>query len=888
MTAAVTKSVNVKFTQNGAQTVTREVNKMGRAAKGTTTQVSSLQSALLKVGGFAAITLALRKATTAALDFGTAMAEVSTLLPDDKDMATLTRSVKELSIAFGKSPTEEAKALYQIISAGASTATEATATLTAANKLAIAGITDVVSAADALTGTMNAYGDAISGAQEVSDKFFQTVKLGKTTVGELSASIGLVSPIAAEMGVSLDSVLAATASLTKSNVKTAVSMRGLRQIMVSVNKPTSEAAALAKKLEINFTGAALKAQGFAKFLNTVKEATKGSQEQLGLLFGNVEALLPVMKLTGSAADDFASNLESIANSAGASDEAFAKIAATAEFKLNKAMARFEVLIIDIGSVIAEVVAPAALLLADNLDVLAVALLGVTAALVALNFTSFITGITAATVATIAFTTALLVNPIFLITTAIAAAVIAIIKLNNQFHILDVAWEILKNSLLIGWNTIKIAVTEQIGVYQDFISSVNNGLFEIQKGFVEAKLAFERIFGTDEGVTALEKSLSFIQEEQRQYNILVEENKAARIGNVDALKEENKALQDIISTEAERWAKRRQAEEEGNAPGGGGADTGGGAGTDTGAALAQADAQSKLNKALERGLQLTKSLRTADEIYRDRLKEINELLEQGAISQETYNRALNKYDEELEGANKESEVFSNTLQSIIDGSTSASDIFVMAAKQIVNALLDMTFEAQKTKDAFSDLGSILSGGRSTGGIASFIGQALASVFGPSPTPTATAGGIRGLQPSLPSGSEFGGATILTANGGVHQAGRLHKFQLGGVIQTPTTFPLAGGNTGVMSEAAPEAIMPLNRGKNGRLGVDATGTGANVSVNIIDQRQSGQDAQVSESRDASGNRQITVLIRDTVRKGFSDGAFDKNMKVFGLARAGTRRN
>ena len=69
----------------------------------------------------------------------------------------------------------------------------------------------------------------------------------------------------------------------------------------------------------------------------------------------------------------------------------------------------------------------------------------------------------------------------------------------------------------------------------------------------------------------------------------------------------------------------------------------------------------------------------------------------------------------------------------------------------------------------------------------------------------------------------------ANGGVFQNGNVVPFANGGVVGSPTYFPMSGGRTGLMGEAGPEAIMPLKRGKNGKLGVVAEGGGETVVVN-----------------------------------------------------------
>lgn len=74
----------------------------------------------------------------------------------------------------------------------------------------------------------------------------------------------------------------------------------------------------------------------------------------------------------------------------------------------------------------------------------------------------------------------------------------------------------------------------------------------------------------------------------------------------------------------------------------------------------------------------------------------------------------------------------------------------------------------------------------------------------------------------------GGLLPFAKGASFAQGRVQPFASGGVVSSPVAFPMRGGNTGLMGEAGPEAIMPLARGPDGKLGVRGAGGGAAVNV------------------------------------------------------------
>lgn len=121
-----------------------------------------------------------------------------------------------------------------------------------------------------------------------------------------------------------------------------------------------------------------------------------------------------------------------------------------------------------------------------------------------------------------------------------------------------------------------------------------------------------------------------------------------------------------------------------------------------------------------------------------------------------------------------------------------------------------------------------------------------------------------------------AEFSTASGGFDYAGYDAAFNAGmadaglfakggaftnGVYNSPTLFKFAnGGQFGVMGEAGPEAVMPLRRGPDGSLGVDAEGIGGNnVVVNVIN--NSNAQASVNQRETRQGT-EIDVLIDQTV--------------------------
>jgi len=104
----------------------------------------------------------------------------------------------------------------------------------------------------------------------------------------------------------------------------------------------------------------------------------------------------------------------------------------------------------------------------------------------------------------------------------------------------------------------------------------------------------------------------------------------------------------------------------------------------------------------------------------------------------------------------------------------------------------------------------------------------------------------------------GEVIPSAKGNVFARNKIVPYAYGGIVNRPTIFPMANG-AGLMGEAGPEAIMPLKRGANGKLGVQATGGVGNIIVNVD---ASGTSVEGDEQNGRELGRMISIAVQSEI--------------------------
>ena len=112
---------------------------------------------------------------------------------------------------------------------------------------------------------------------------------------------------------------------------------------------------------------------------------------------------------------------------------------------------------------------------------------------------------------------------------------------------------------------------------------------------------------------------------------------------------------------------------------------------------------------------------------------------------------------------------------------------------------------------------------------------------------------------PSTTSFIKNPFKNANGNVFAKNKIVPYKLGGIIDSPRIFPMENG-IGLMGEAGPESVMPLKRGKDGKLGVISHGGGVgNIVVNVD---ASGSSAEGDEEQSEEFGELLGSVIRSTI--------------------------
>jgi len=223
--------------------------------------------------------------------------------------------------------------------------------------------------------------------------------------------------------------------------------------------------------------------------------------------------------------------------------------------------------------------------------------------------------------------------------------------------------------------------------------------------------------------------------------------------------------------------------------------------------------------------------------------LNTALEEGIITQQQYKDMMAQVEAqygELNEATQEhivtmgdfassmAQTMSNAFMGIIDGTKSVGDAIQEMIKKIIAEFIKLAI----------------------------INPIINSIFG-----------------SIPG---FSFLPSFFAKGGAFSKGRVLPFADGGVVDSTMAFPMSGGKTGIMGEAGPEAILPLKRGPDGRLGVEASGGGGGQRPIVFNMNYSFQGGITEQDLARATPKIVEQTKRSVVESVQRGGTFAKSLR------------
>ena len=391
--------------------------------------------------GATAVSVALiavgKEVVEASTKFEAAYARTQTIMDEaEVSVRDMRRDVLQLSQDSAMAATDVSDAVYNAISGSVATK-DAVAFVDQANKLSVAGFTSLASATDIMTTTLNAYGLSADKVGGISNVLISTQNLGKTTVNELSESMGRAISTASAYGVDLQNLSTAYVELTRGGIQT----RMATTYLAGMFNELGDAGSKVGKIIAEQTGSSfgqLMAQGWSlgDVLQVLSDTVDGNAEAMMGLWGSQEAGKAANAIMTQSVEDFNAVLsqmnQEMAGTTGTTEKAYETMTSTSEFidrRLSNSVTNLGIAFGDglnpplnaIKSLLADVIEGFTGFLNDHPAVRAAIsglAVGITVATLALGV--YTIGAKAAEKATLALTAAMDTNPIFLIITAIAA------------------------------------------------------------------------------------------------------------------------------------------------------------------------------------------------------------------------------------------------------------------------------------------------------------------------------------------------------------------------------------------------------------------------------------------------------------------------------------
>ncbi|RJX81258.1 phage tail tape measure protein [Pseudomonas sp. LS-2] len=291
-------------------------------------------------GGFA---LAATRSFSTFASFQQQIAGINTITDLTQDqLHDLSDGIRALSRDTGKSASESAAAVYDLLGSGVATA-DALDVLALSTKAAVAGMSETKTAAGVGVSIVNAYGESISNLGLRYDQLFVAIQDGVVSFDQLAAGLGQVLPTAAAANVSFAEVAAAIARMTVQGIQAPIAITALRSAINQLASPAVEARKAMAGLGIEW-------KGLSATLQQVADKKLGF-DALAQIIPDTEGRTAILALTKDYTS-FVDEVKKVEGAAGATERAYSIMKATPQAQVEKFKAALEDLSNSFGQAVA--------------------------------------------------------------------------------------------------------------------------------------------------------------------------------------------------------------------------------------------------------------------------------------------------------------------------------------------------------------------------------------------------------------------------------------------------------------------------------------------------------------------------------------------------------
>lgn len=269
--------------------------------------------------------------------------------------------VLQLSKETAVAPQELADALYFAASAGLDTAGAMDA-LTASAKASAAGLGNTQDVVGLVASAVASYGADVISAAEATDILTATVRAGRADPAELAGSLGRILPIASQLGVEFDEVGGATAYLSNVFGDTGRTVTAMSGFLAKLVAPTQQGRKALTEMgtSVEELQSVLRNDGLIGALELLRtKGFAGNQQALRALFDDIEGYQGALALLNDANGKLVPTMNEVADSAGATGEAYDAVASTDSYKLKEALNELRVILTEVGGDVLPMAADAA-------------------------------------------------------------------------------------------------------------------------------------------------------------------------------------------------------------------------------------------------------------------------------------------------------------------------------------------------------------------------------------------------------------------------------------------------------------------------------------------------------------------------------------------------